>query len=218
LLFIADYCPVRIVGKYDTAPFVMFALNPGGTMIRKAEDEEARKSWEHYLRLYANWFKFPQYWIKSPYYVALGHLLRGLTNNDSMQPTELFDSYFCNVELIPFHSSLPSNLSKPQLDYLMDSFTNSLEFILESKKAKLFLFNGSIWNVLLIKQGRIKVDKKVQISKDFNLYFFKIAGVSSVLFDKFFQVHYYGMTHYDRRVKIPTIIHENVTNLLSVDS
>ena len=28
--FISDYCPVRIVGKYCSAPFVTFALNPGG--------------------------------------------------------------------------------------------------------------------------------------------------------------------------------------------
>jgi hypothetical protein len=131
---------------------------------------------------------------------------------------ELFDSYLCNVELIPYHSSslsLPSRLSTAQLEYLMNSFNNSLDFITEFKKAKLFLFNGNPWYVLLIKHGIIK-EYKVQILKGFNLYFFEIRGIPSVLFDKFITLHYYGMTNNDRRVRIPKIIHEKVTNLLSV--
>jgi hypothetical protein len=37
----------------------------------------------------------------------------------------------------------------------------------------LFLFNGSIWKVLLIKHGVIKDYETVQFSKDFSLYFFE---------------------------------------------
>jgi hypothetical protein len=216
--FVSDYCPLRVVGKYD-APYVVFALNPGGTMIPKAEDVEARKSWEHYLNLYANWYKFPRYCRKSQYYDSLGLLLRGLidndnTHNESMSKSnfELFDSNLCNIELIPYHStglSLPSNLTKPQHDYLMNSFNNSLDFITErDRKPKLLLFNGNIWNTLLIKHGIVKEYAKDQLLKSFNMYFFTIKGVRSVIFDKFFELPYYGITHDDRRYRIPKIIHE----------
>ena len=212
--FRADYCPVRVVGKYNDAPFIMFGLNPGiDARLSPLEDEEARKSWEHYTRLYFNFFEFPQFWIKSPYYVAIGHLVSGLTNDESTPKPKLLDNYLCNMELIPYHSSslsFPSILSTTQLKYLMDSFNNSLDFITASKKVKLFLLNGSIWNTLLIKNGVIKDFKRTQILKGFNMYFFRIRGVQSVIFDKFFTLHYYGMTHHHRKVTIPKIIRENV--------
>ena len=89
---IADYCPVRIVGKYSTAPIILFGLSPGiDAKLSPLEDEEARKSWEHYIRLYFNFFEFPQFWIKSPYYVAIGHSVSGLTNNECMSKPELLD-------------------------------------------------------------------------------------------------------------------------------
>jgi hypothetical protein len=74
------------------------------------------------------------------------------------------------------------------------------------------------WYVLLIKHSIIKEYDRVPISKGFSLYFFEISGVSSVLFDKFFQLHYYGMTNYDRRVTIPKIIHKKVSSISKVVS
>jgi hypothetical protein len=49
----------------------MFGLNPGiDAKLSPLEDKEARKSWEHYIRLYVNFYEFPQFRIRSPYYVA----------------------------------------------------------------------------------------------------------------------------------------------------
>jgi hypothetical protein len=44
-----------------------------------------------------------------------------------------------------------------------------------------------MWYILLIKCGMIKVYDKVQILKDFKLYFFEIRGIPSVLSDRFLQ-------------------------------
>jgi hypothetical protein len=53
----------------------------------------------------------------------------------------------------------------------------------------------------------------VQVSKLFNLYFFELEGVPSVLFDKFFQRHFWGIDEYDRREKIPSLILQRYGNV-----
>jgi hypothetical protein len=54
----------------------------------------------------------------------------------------------------------------------------------------------------------------VQVTKLFNLYFFELEGVPSVLFDKFFQRHFWGINDYDRKVVIPRIIRERYQDKL----
>jgi hypothetical protein len=222
----AEYCPVRIVGKYQITPFVMFGLNPGISKTQSPlEDQEARKSWSHYLNLYHNFYGpcFSHFWIRSPYYTALYHLITGLSNNyfnedGNKQKPELLDTYLTNIELIPYHSNglslSSSRISTRQLDYLTANYKNSLDFII-NHNPKLFLFNGNPWHTFLIKHNMIKKYDKVQISTKYNsnLFFFKIEGVPSVLFDKFFQLHYWGTTNYDRRVTIPKIIYEKYQRL-----
>jgi DNA-binding Lrp family transcriptional regulator len=65
----------------------------------------------------------------------------------------------------------------------------------------LLLFNGNPWYVLLIKHNLVNKYDKVQVSKLFNLYFFELEGVPSVLFGKFFPRHFWGIGDYDRKAE-----------------
>jgi hypothetical protein len=215
-----DNCPVFVVGKYNKTPIVMFGLNPGYSLKNNpVEDQEARRSWEHYQNLYLNFFRyFSNHRFESPYYTALGHLLAGLTGDQSRSKWELFGSYLTNLELIPYHSegiTLPSILSSSQLDYLKNRLRANVDFIIKFKP-KMLLFNGNPWYVLLIKHNLVERFQKVQVSNHFNIYFFEVKGVPSVLFDKFFQRHFWGITDYDRKVTIPGIIHKRYPNLKTV--
>ena len=101
----------------------MLGINPGfSSKNSPVEDKETRKSWEGYQSLYLNFFRyFADHKFESPYYSALGHLLAGLTGDQSKSKWDLFDSYLTNLELIPYHSeglTLPSKLSSSQLEYL----------------------------------------------------------------------------------------------------
>jgi hypothetical protein len=148
--------------------------------------------------------------FESPYYTALGHLLAGLTNSQHKSKWDIFDSYLTNLELIPYHSeglTLPSSFLSSQLDYLKTRLKSNLNFITKFRP-NLLLFNGNPWYVLLIKYNLVNKYDKVQVSKHFNLYFFESEGVPSVLFDKFFQRHFWGINDYDRRVVIPKLIRE----------
>jgi hypothetical protein len=120
--------------------------------------------------------------------------------------------------LIPYHSegiALPSILSLSQLNYLKNRLRANVDFITKFKP-KMLLFNGNPWYVLLIKHDLVERFRKVQVSKHFDIYFFEVKGVPSVLFDKFFQRHFWGITGYDRKVTIPGIIHERYPNLKMV--
>ena len=212
-----NYCPVYVFGRYQLTPFVMLGINPGfSSKNSPVEDKEARKSWEGYQSLYLNFFRyFADHKFESPYYTALGHLLAGLIGDQSKSKWDLFDFYQSNLELIPYHSegiTLPSKLSSSQLDYMNIRLKGNLDFITKFNP-KLLLFNGNPWYVLLIKHNLIREYNKIQISNKFNLYFFEIEGITSVLFDKFFQAHYWGITNYDRRVTIPKLIHERYQNV-----
>ena len=156
--------------------------------------------------------------FESPYYTSFGHLLSGLTEEQKKSKWELFDPYLMNLELIPYHSegiTLPNKLSTDQLDYLRSRLTNNLNFI-TAFKPKLFIFNGSTWYILLIKHDLVKEYQKVKVSKLFNIYFFEIQGVPSVLFDKFFSRHYWGITDYDRKITLPRLIRAKYKNLQSI--
>jgi len=72
---------------------------------------------------------------------------------------------------------------------------------------------GNPWYVLLIKHNLIREYHKVQVSKLFNICFFEVEGTPSVLFDKFFQRHFWGITDYDIKVTIPKLIDERYQNL-----
>jgi hypothetical protein len=42
-----DYCPVYIIGKYETSPFIMWGIIPGfKSKNSPVEDKDARKSWQ----------------------------------------------------------------------------------------------------------------------------------------------------------------------------
>ena len=88
----------------------MFGINPGYSPINNPKEEiEARKSWEHYQKLYLNLFLFfYEHKFESPYYTSLAHLLSGLTGEEKKSKWELFDSYLTNLELIPYISVLQS--------------------------------------------------------------------------------------------------------------
>ncbi|MGI0033252.1 MAG: hypothetical protein ACRD97_08285 [Nitrososphaeraceae archaeon] len=190
--FKSDNCAVYVVGRFQYAPIVMFGVNPGYSRKNNpVEEMEARKSWQHYQNLYYNFFQFfALNEFESPYYTALWHLLSGLTgtNIPKERKWDLFDKYLCNLELIPYHSegiSLPSILTAKQFEYLKNRYKSNIEFI-EPYNPKLYIFNGRIWKTLLIKPNLIKEYVKVPVSPEFNIYFFELAGIPSVLFDKFF--------------------------------
>ena len=212
-------CPVFVVGKYETAPIVKFGINPGySSKNNPTEDKEARISWEHYLELYENFYNyFESNHFESPYYNALKYLISGLIKKDipNEQKWKYFDRYLINIELIPYHSTgitFPTFLSKAQLEYLLPRFKNSIDFII-NYKPKLFIFNGSPWYILLIKNNIIKTFDKVSLTKKFSLYFFVIQGIPCILFDKFFQRHFWGITNEDRKNTIPNLVYNKYPNL-----
>lgn len=176
------------------------------------EDHEARVSWHNSLTLYQNFFTyFEQKKFESPYYTALYHLISGLVADDKYSMKDkwkLFDRYISNFVLIPHHSAaltLPSNFNPLQLAYIRQRFQNTLRFP-RKNKSSLFIFNGNSWYVLLIKHKFIQNYEKIKINEKFNLYLFEIEGIPFVLFDKFFQRHFWGITDYHRAVIIPELI------------
>ena len=141
----------------------------------------------------------------------LGYLFSGLLKKQFSNDGKwrLFDKYLANIELIPYHSegiSLPSIFSSFQLAYLTERYKASLEFI-RRYSPKLLIFNGNIWRNLLVKNNLVQVDEKVPITQKFNMYFFKLHDIPCVLFDKFFQRHFWGISNKDRYVTIPAAIH-----------
>ena len=214
-----DNCPVYFVGKFEEASIIMFGLNPGYSSTNNPKEElEARQSWHHYQNLYLNFFQFfARSEFKSPYYTALGYLLSGLLKKQFSNDGKwrLFDKYLANIELIPYHSegiSLPSNFSSVQLTYLIERYKAGLEFIMRYNP-KLLIFNGNVWRNLLIKNNLVQVNEKVSITQKFNMYFFKLCDIPCVLFDKFFQRHFWGISNNDRYATIPTAIHMRYPDL-----
>jgi hypothetical protein len=164
----SDNCPVYIVGKFQTAPIIMFGVNPGYSHKNNpTENAEARKSWRNYQNLYLNFYQFfAGHEFESPYYTALWHLLSGLMKETI--PIEkkwnLFDKYLTNMELIPYHSEgivLPLNPSEDQLKFLKNRYQRGIDFISQFNP-KLIIFNGKIWDTLLI-QNKL-IDDPVRIS------------------------------------------------------
>lgn len=217
-----DNCAVYVCGNYRKAPFVMFGLNPGWSATNiPAEEAEARKSWQHYRDLYQNIFQFfSDNKFESPYYKSLWLLLRGLLHDtetvQKMNKWDLFNIYLANMELIPYHSngiSLPRVLSELQLNYLKARFERNLDFITKFRP-KLLIFNGRPWYTLLIRHGIIKDFETARVSDRFGLYFFRRNEIPCVLFDRFFQSHFWKITDYDRRITIPCIINRTYGDLI----
>ena len=222
--FKTDHSAVYIVGRFQCAPIIMFWLNPGySSKNSPIEENEARKSWEHYQSLYLNFFKyFSNNKFESPYCTALWYLLSGLTgtNFPKKRKWELFDQFLCNLQLIPYHSEgivLSDLLNEKQLDYLQNRFNSNIKFITQFKP-KLLIFNGKIWKTLLVNHKLIEQHIEAPITEKFRMYFFELNGIPSVLFDRFFQRHFWGITNDDRMFTIPKLIHnkfENLSNQLS---
>jgi hypothetical protein len=89
--FKSDNCFVYVVGKYQRAPVIMFGINPGYSSTNNpTEENEARKSWQHYQSLYVNFYEFfSNNKFESPYYTALWYLLSGLTGIKNSQRKEM---------------------------------------------------------------------------------------------------------------------------------
>lgn len=212
--FMSDQSPVYIFGNVESAPFILFGINPGYSDLNNPiEEKVARMSWESYVNLYRNFFTFfNEKGFRSPYYTSLGYLIGGLVSIFGGTPLsnrwELFQKYIANIELIPYHSrgiSLPSNLKENQLVYLKNRFIENLDFLAQYSH-KLLIFNGSPWYNLLIRNNLIRNVEKASITDSFNLYFFTFHNVPAVLFDKFFQRHFWGITNYHRKTIIPQTI------------
>lgn len=215
----ADYCAVYVVGRYQSAPIIMFGMNHGYSHRNSPiEENEAKKSWENYQNLYLNFFRyFSHNKFESPYYTSLWYLISGLTgtNFPKKRKWELFDQYLCNMELIPYHSEriiLPDILNKKQFEYLQKRYNSNINFI-RKFKPKLLIFNGKIWKTLLMNHELIEQHIEAPIKKQFRMYFFEIDGIPSVLFDRFFQRHFRGITDDDRMFTIPKLIHNKFENL-----
>ena len=120
---------------------------------------------------------------------------------------QFFDLHTINLELVPYHSEgivFPNPCNKEQINYIQNRLQINLDHIktkLTRPKPKLVIFNGKIFHILLIDQKLIKKDdhEQVKITNKFSVYFFRIDNNQCVLFDKFFQAHYWGITDYERR-------------------
>jgi hypothetical protein len=214
-----DCCAVYVIGRFQFAPIVMFGVNPGYSLRNSPiEENEAKKSWQHYQNLYLNFFRYFSYnKFESPYYTALWYLLSGLTGTHfpKKRKWELFDQYLCNIELIPYHSEgivLPDILDNKQLEYLHKRHNSNINFIRQFKP-KLLIFNGKIWKTLLINYDLIEQHIEAPIMKRFRMYFFELDGIPSILFDRFFQRHFWGITNDDRMFTIPKLIHNKFEKL-----
>jgi hypothetical protein len=212
----SEHCPVYFVGNYNQANIIFFGLNPGHSDTNSPiEDKQARISWDRYQQLYRNFFAyFEMMGFESPYYTSLWYLLTGLTSNPFehriSDKWKFFSSYLTNMELIPYHSRgivLPRILNDYQLNYLTKRLYENINFITHFKP-KLFIFNGSTWYTILIGNGIITDFEKISITDKFNLLFFKINDVPCVLFNKFIQKHFWGITNEHRRKTIPALIKE----------
>ncbi len=128
---------------------------------------------------------------------------------------EIFNSCLTNMDLIPYHSrgiALPTRLNNYQLNYLSERLNENIDFIIHFKP-KLFIFNGSTWYALLIRNGIITDYEKISITDRFNVILFRIKNVPCVLFDKFIQKHFWGITNEHRRITIPKLIKEKYPSI-----
>lgn len=107
---------------------------------------------------------------------------------------------------------LPTSLKEQQFLYLKNRYNSNVTFIMRYNP-KLLIFNGKIWETLLIDHNLINKYIKVPLTKRFNIYFFESHGIPSVLFDRFFQRHFWGITNDDRMFTIPKLIHNNFESL-----
>jgi hypothetical protein len=214
-------CPVYVVGHSNE--FIMVGLNPGYSSINNPVEEiEARKSWEHYADFYQyRFFKFFEAnKFESPYYKSLYLLLSNVSGRPENSTWQFFDSHTINLELIPYHSEgivLPNLWNKEQAHYLQNRLKITLDHIkrrLNKPKPKLIVFNGKIFYTLLIGQNTIKNRnyEQVKVTDKFSLYFFEFNDIKCVLFDKFFQSHYWGITDYHRKALIPNLIKERLSS------
>jgi hypothetical protein len=214
-----DYCPVYIIGKYETAPIIFFGVNPGySSKNSPIEENEASKSWEHYQNLYLNFFQyFSHYKFESPYYTTLWYLISGLTgtNYHKKRKWALFDKYLCNMDLIPYHSEgivFPTTLNEQQFEFLQNRHNSNIKFI-KQFKPKLLIFNGRIWKSLFINYKLTEQHINAPTTNQFTVYSFEIDGIPSVLFDRFFQRNFGGITDDDRMFTIPKLIHDRFKDL-----
>ena len=214
-----DYSAVYLIGKYETAPIIFFGVNPGYSKKNSPiEENEASKSWQHYQNLYLNFFQyFSHYKFESPYYTALWYLISGLTgtNYPKKRKWALFDQYLCNMELVPYHSEgivFPTMLDEQQLNYLQNRHNSNIKFI-KQFKPKLLIFNGKIWKTLFINYTLTEQHVEAPTLDQFTMYSFEIDGIPSVLFDRFFQRNFQGITDDDRMFTIPKLIHDRFMDL-----
>lgn len=211
-ILLADVSPSYFVGKfYEKNHFIVFGINPGYILENNLiEEEETRKSWDDYCNHEVNFFSFFKGMdLDSQYYEKLWLLFSGIIGSKSERiDWNFFDSNVTNLNLIPYHSqgiNISSFLTAKQFEYLKSRLELNLDFILKYKP-KLFIFNGNPWFVLLIKHRLVEKFKKVPITEKFSLYFFEMKGIPSVLFDKFFSAHYWGLTNNHRSKIIPKLI------------
>lgn len=214
-----DYCSVYVIGKYETAPIIFFGVNPGySSKNSPIEENEASKSWQHYQNLYLNFFQyFSHYKFESPYYTALWYLISGLTgtNYHKKRKWALFDKYLCNMDLIPYHSEgivFPTTLNEQQFEFLQNRHNSNIEFI-KQFKPKLLIFNGRIWKSLFINYKLTEQHINAPTTNQSTVYSFELEGIPSVLFDRFFQRNFRGITDDDRMFTIPKLIHDRFKDL-----
>src|SRR5437016_3853968 len=92
---------------------------------------------------------------------------------------------------------------------------------------KLVIFNGKIYKTLLSKylEGLqpIKISESKRLTNDgkpipFNIYLFKIDGITCALFEKFLgSGHYYGLKGEHKSIVIPDLIRQRFGELWFMD-
>jgi hypothetical protein len=75
------------------------------------------------------------------------------------------------------------------------------------------IFNGKIWKTLFINYKLTEQHVEAPTLDQFTMYSFEIDGIPSVLFDRFFQRNFQGITDDDRMFTIPKLIHDRFMDL-----
>lgn len=218
----SDYLPTYLVGNFEDQnyKYVVFGINPGFSEKQNPKEEIWKKdSWKSYLNFIKQFFiLFKENGMKSPYYKRLSKLFSGLDNIELRDYSEIYDYYqkhIINIELIPYHSTcfgISNTLTEEQKAYFEFRLNSNINF-LKDLNVKLMIFNGNPFYLLLIKNQLIQYDKKINLNKYVNIYFFRINNIPCILFDKFITQPAFGISNEDLKIKITNLILSEFKNI-----
>ena len=191
---------------------IIVSLNPGKSHNPSRKKE---KDWKEFKERRENGMLSDGF-QKSAYWLRIYKLVCGL---DCKIPQEPMDGKYVlknvlNLNLFPYHSKkseyFPSKFDTEQLEIVLEHMKYLFRLI-EKKNPQYCIFNGKVWETLLIKHqlSDVKFSKLNTIRKNsrgatLDIYHGKKKGTRYVVFNKFIsRTNYYGITDKDLVKKIP---------------